>query len=221
MEKVVVNGAIYDYLRTLIILKSIYNSNGNEKYLTIGNFNRNIKYNFNGNVKNKKEVDSKYTYYFIDDVSLLEIKDSSECICNTIKTIKKDSVKIDKVKNISQYDEAINKSITLNNIVFETDKSDLLQSSCKELDKLVKYLMQNPSFKIEITGYTDNTGKEGDNIKLSEQRAKAVAGHLIKEGIDTKRITYKGYGSKKPLLPNDTEEHKRVNRRVEFKLIAN
>lgn len=113
----------------------------------------------------------------------------------------------------------VNKTLTLNNIVFETNKSDLLSSSFVELNKLSDYLIEHPQYAIEISGHTDNTGNEVDNLKLSKDRAKAVADYLINKGIDNKRLIYNGYGNKKSLVPNDTEEHKRVNRRVEFKII--
>jgi outer membrane protein OmpA-like peptidoglycan-associated protein len=197
-----------------IEVKSIYTANGNEKYLTIGNFNPYLVYNVISKKNNKKK--EKYTYYYIDDVSLLEIKDSSECACNEVKPIKKDSVKVEIVK--SYYDSGDVKAIMLNNLVFESNKIKLLPVSNAELDKLVNYLKTNPTKTIELFGYTDNTGKELDNIKLSEARVKSVADYLISKGIETKRITFKGYGSKNPIKPNDTELNKAKNRRVEFKI---
>lgn len=161
------------------------------------------------------------SYYYIDDVSLIEIKDSSKCICNIItEPLKKDSVKIEVTKSLNQYDDAINKTLTLNNIVFETNKSDLLTSSFVELNKLSDYLKEHPQYTIEISGHTDNTGNELDNLKLSKDRAKAVVDYLINKGIANKRLIYNGYGNKNPLVLNDTEEHKKINRRVEFKIIS-
>jgi len=194
---------------------ALYIAKNQEEYLTLGLFTNDYKFNEITNKKSKKKFDG--VYYYIDDVSLVEIKDSSECNCKEPLS-KKDSIKVDTVKSVSQYDEALTSSIVLKNINFETDKSELLQSSCKELDELVNYLKANPSFKIEINGYTDNTGKEQDNIKLSEQRAKAVVNYLIQNRIDKERTSYKGYGSEKSIAPNDTEENKAKNRRVECKI---
>ncbi len=158
------------------------------------------------------------SYYYLDDVSLIEIKDSNsnQCSCNIVNPIKKDSIKVEVVK--SYYDSAYVKAFVLNNLVFESNKSKLLPVSNAELDKLVNYLKTNPTKTIELFGYTDNTGKELDNIKLSEARVKSVADYLISKGIETKRITFKGYGSKNPIKPNDTELNKAKNRRVEFKI---
>lgn len=190
----------------------IFKAKGGEKYLTIG-YDK-----FSGILKpnNKSKSKEQKLFYYIDDVSLVEIKDSSECLCNEVKPIKKDSVRVEIVK--SYYDSADVKAFVLNNLVFESNKSKLMPASNAELDKLANYLKTNPTKTIELFGYTDNTGKELDNIKLSEARVKLVADYLIYKGVETKRITFKGYGSKKPIKPNDTELNKAKNRRVEFKI---
>ena len=77
-------------------------------------------------------------------------------------------------------------------------------------------LNNNPELKIEITGHTDNKGRDSYNLTLSEERAKAVHSYLLKNGIPGTRITYKGYGKSKPVRDNDTEEGRHYNRRVEF-----
>lgn len=59
-------------------------------------------------------------------------------------------------------------------------------------------------------------GEEQDNLKLSEERVKSISDYLIKNGIDAKRISYKGFGSNNPLVPNDTDINKAKNRKVEF-----
>jgi outer membrane protein OmpA-like peptidoglycan-associated protein len=106
--------------------------------------------------------------------------------------------------------------IILKNISFEVNKSILLPSSNKELNKLADNLIKNKNTVIEICGHTDNTGSEEKNKALSEARAKAVADYLISKGIDKTRTSYIGYGSTKPIAKNDTEEGRQLNRRVEF-----
>ncbi|MEI6854382.1 MAG: OmpA family protein, partial [Bacteroidota bacterium] len=73
---------------------------------------------------------------------------------------------------------------------------------------------------IEISGHTDNVGKENDNQLLSEARAKAVMDYFVRKGINPTRLTYKGYGSTQPIAPNTTDEGRAKNRRVEMKVIA-
>lgn len=109
--------------------------------------------------------------------------------------------------------------VRLNNIYFETGKSLLLEESFLELDVLVDLLQSNPTMEILISGHTDNKGNAKANLKLSEDRVKAVDMYLIEKGIDTKRLTYKGYGSSKPVADNRTEEGRAKNRRVEFTIL--
>jgi OmpA-OmpF porin, OOP family len=113
----------------------------------------------------------------------------------------------------------INKPIPLNNVNFETNKSDLLESSFAELKIVIDFLQKKPHIKIEISGHTDNTGNEEANIKLSANRARAVYDYLVVHGINSGRLTYKGYGSCIPKVNYDTPENRAINRRVEFKIV--
>jgi len=108
--------------------------------------------------------------------------------------------------------------IELNNVFFDIDKFDLKPESKSELTILADFLKKNPSISGELGGHTDNTGDSKKNKILSENRAKAVQEYLIKLGIPTTRLSYKGYGDTKPKVPNDTPEHRKENRRTEFKL---
>ena len=73
---------------------------------------------------------------------------------------------------------------------------------------------------IEISGHTDITGNETLNLKLSNDRAEAVAKFLASRGIDAKRLETRGYGSSQPVIANDTEEQRQNNRRVEMKILS-
>ncbi|MHC1707240.1 MAG: OmpA family protein [Bacteroidales bacterium] len=109
--------------------------------------------------------------------------------------------------------------VVLNNIFFETDKSELLPLSRVELDRLLILLNQNPKMRIEIRGHTDNVGSEEYNLKLSENRAKVVYDYLLLKGINSSRITFHGYGESMPVADNSTDEGKKLNRRTEFKVV--
>jgi len=115
----------------------------------------------------------------------------------------------------------LNKPLTLNNIYFETGKSNLLDSSFTELNTLFNILKSKPKMIIQISGYTDNVGKAQDNIVLSEARAKAVKKYLSDKGIDNNRLIVKGYGSSNPKTSNDTEAGRAKNRRVEIMVLKN
>ena len=123
--------------------------------------------------------------------------------------------------NVNLYLIPINngKTIVLNNIFFLQGKFDLLPASFPELDRLVKILKENPAIEIEIGGHTDNKGNNTLNVKLSRNRADAVKQYLVDQGIDKKRITTQGYGSKFPIANNKNELTRKKNRRVEFKIL--
>ena len=69
---------------------------------------------------------------------------------------------------------------------------------------------------IEIDGHTDNTGDAASNLTLSQQRAEAVRVYLIQQGADGNMLVAKGFGDTMPIAPNETEEGKFRNRRIEF-----
>ncbi|MCD6066492.1 MAG: hypothetical protein K0S33_1318 [Bacteroidetes bacterium] len=107
-------------------------------------------------------------------------------------------------------------SFVFKNVLFQTNETLLLAASYPELDSIAAYLKKNPQIDIEIEGHTDNSGNEKLNKKLSTGRAKAVSDYLYSKRIAKTRLSYKGYGSSKPLVPNETEEGRRQNRRVEL-----
>jgi outer membrane protein OmpA-like peptidoglycan-associated protein len=117
--------------------------------------------------------------------------------------------------------EPIRKDVkeVLNNIFFDSGKADLRPESFAELDKLQKLLKQNPSLKVEISGHTDNVGKDSDNQLLSEKRALSVLEYLVKNGANVLNIKSIGYGISKPIVPNDSEENRQINRRIEMKIL--
>lgn len=108
----------------------------------------------------------------------------------------------------------------LNNIFFDYDKYELKERSITELKKIVDFLMQSPTVKVEIGGHTDSDGTALYNKQLSQKRAQAVVSYLIGQGIEKSRLTGKGYGAEKPVKPNDSEENKQANRRIEFKIVS-
>ncbi len=114
---------------------------------------------------------------------------------------------------------AIGQIVRINNIFFDTGKSDLKSESFPELNRLVELLQKRPKLEIELGGHTDNVGSDEVNIKLSAQRAISVQNYLAGKGISTTRIKSAGYGKTKPEASNDTEEGRAINRRVEFTIL--
>jgi len=130
---------------------------------------------------------------------------------------------IDSIFTLNIALQAIEKgaAIVLNNIFFESGKSALQNESKSELDKLIALLSDNSNLKIEIDGHTDNVGQIKDNLLLSTKRAKAVVEYLLSKSINSQRLTYKGFGSTKPVADNSSETGRTLNRRTELYIISN
>jgi outer membrane protein OmpA-like peptidoglycan-associated protein len=109
--------------------------------------------------------------------------------------------------------------VVLNNIFFEVDKYDLAAKSKTELDKVARFLLDNPGIKVEIGGHTDDTGTVTHNQTLSLKRAQSVSDYLAHNGVPVNRVKQVGYGSSRPLKPNDSDANRQINRRIEFKIL--
>ncbi|KRW62054.1 hypothetical protein AO726_01120 [Pseudomonas sp. TTU2014-080ASC] len=105
--------------------------------------------------------------------------------------------------------------MTLGDVLFDTGHADLHIAANRAVLKLVQYLQLNPRRVVRIEGYTDNTGAEEDNLRLSKARAQAVADVMVELGIDSKRIEVQGYGESFPVAVNASEKGRAQNRRVE------
>ncbi len=105
--------------------------------------------------------------------------------------------------------------------MFALNQSALAEEAKGKLEKLVSVLKNYPDTKIEVQGYTDDTGTESYNKVLSEKRAVSVSDYLVKNGVDTARLITLGYGEMLPKYDNTTEEGRAKNRRVEFVITAN
>ncbi|WMP19445.1 OmpA family protein [Thiothrix lacustris] len=106
-------------------------------------------------------------------------------------------------------------------IMFESGDTRIHPTSYPLLEKLSETAMLCPSSRITIAGYTDNRGNAATNLKLSEQRARAIAGWLFQVGIDTSRLQTVGYGSSQPVADNSSEAGRAKNRRIEFVVQGN
>ncbi|MBS2011289.1 MAG: OmpA family protein [Deltaproteobacteria bacterium] len=101
-------------------------------------------------------------------------------------------------------------------IQFDFNKATIKPVSFPILDAVKDVLVANPKITLEVQGHTDNVGQVEYNKRLSQQRADAVRAYLVSHGIDAARLASKGYGMSQPLLPNNTEGNRALNRRVQF-----
>jgi outer membrane protein OmpA-like peptidoglycan-associated protein len=113
----------------------------------------------------------------------------------------------------------IDQVFEIEDLLFVQSKADILPESLPSLQKVLKLLLDFPGMVIEIGGHTDNIGGQQANLELSQKRAESVMGYLISQGIDDERIEAVGYGGSKPVAPNYDPEKRKLNRRVEIKIL--
>jgi outer membrane protein OmpA-like peptidoglycan-associated protein len=113
----------------------------------------------------------------------------------------------------------VGRNIVLNKIYFETGSAALNTNTSIDLKKLIQFLKDNTTTKLEIQGHTDNVGSLQSNMDLSQNRANNVVSYLVANGINTERLTTKGYGPNQPIVSNNDSNGKAQNRRVEIKII--
>ena len=106
--------------------------------------------------------------------------------------------------------------VQLVNIQFEFNSAALTENSKEGVDMLANFLESHPGITVELAGHTDNVGSDAYNLKLSQDRAEVVRQALIAKGVSDERLTAKGYGPTRPLYPNDSDEHRALNRRTEM-----
>ena len=106
--------------------------------------------------------------------------------------------------------------VILRGVIFETGKSALKPESFTVLDIVAQSLNANPDIRIEVAGYTDNTGSAAGNLRLSQARADAVRTYLASKGVTPDRMIAKGYGAASPIATNATSAGRQQNRRVEL-----
>lgn len=107
------------------------------------------------------------------------------------------------------------KNFVFENVYFDTDKADLKEASISSLNRLFNFLKQHPQVNIQVEGHTDSVGIPAYNLALSMRRAESVKEFLVALGIPSERMETLGKGDAEPLKPNDSEENRSFNRRIE------
>lgn len=112
--------------------------------------------------------------------------------------------------------------VTMNDkILFDVGKSELKPEAKTSLTKISDILKKYPKTEITVAGYTDNTGTASVNERVSQNRAEGVKFHLVDNGVQSSRITARGFGSENPVADNNTAEGRAKNRRVELHIVPN
>jgi outer membrane protein OmpA-like peptidoglycan-associated protein len=202
---------LMDQVEGWVKMGNIYKAKGGEKFITLGNFKKDVQTNVLHRTVVPGRSMGEYSYLYIDDVVVKPVKSKVECSCeNEIL----ESLVFDPPLQLSEYDE-----IRLDDILFDFDKSFLIDSAKKELDEVYSLLKRNRSMYLEVQGHTDNKGEDGYNIGLSKKRAASVVNYLTKKGIESTRLQVKYFGATKPVEPNESEKGRAKNRRVEFRVL--
>ncbi|HMP98612.1 MAG TPA: OmpA family protein [Cyclobacteriaceae bacterium] len=110
--------------------------------------------------------------------------------------------------------------LALRDITFESNSAQLSEVSFTELQRVVKLMLENPSLKVEISAHTDDVGADAYNLVLSNKRAQSVLNYLVDQNVPKERFTFRGYGKAQPKVPNNSEENRAINRRVELKILT-
>lgn len=113
----------------------------------------------------------------------------------------------------------IKEKMILKGVGFLHKSSKLSSESFKVLDDVIESLLEIPTAKIEVQGYTDNDGDDDANLLLSQKRAESVVVYMISKGIPVQNLTAIGFGEKNPIADNKTTEGKEKNRRVELRIL--
>jgi outer membrane protein OmpA-like peptidoglycan-associated protein len=112
--------------------------------------------------------------------------------------------------------QEVKRKFVLKGINFETGSARITAESYAVLNEVVQSLLAYPEVKVEIQGYTDATGSQATNMRLSQERAEAVLFYFIGKGIDAGRLRASGYGPANPIASNATREGRALNRRIEI-----
>jgi OOP family OmpA-OmpF porin len=123
--------------------------------------------------------------------------------------------------NNAETTHMVGKVMRLDNLIFQTASSTIEESSYKELNEVVVMLQNNPKMVIQLEGHTDWVGNADMNMKLSRERVDAVRNYLTSHGAPKTKIKTKAFGGTQPLSREDTEEARRLNRRVEVRILKN
>ena len=176
---------------------------GGEKYLTIGNFSdsQTTRTHYIANSQATEPMLARAAYFYIDEVKVIKVGGGAPPVLTGYPNLKTDETYV------------------LKNIQFKYNDFKLLEESYPELKKLLEVLRYHKTWKVVVSGHTDDIGSDTFNNELSLHRAGSVAEYLIDNGIDPARIKTMGFGKQMPLVKGTDETSRATNRRVELRFL--
>ncbi|RMG83958.1 MAG: OmpA family protein, partial [Bacteroidetes bacterium] len=201
----------------------IYQAEGGEQYITIGNFKKYEDTKFE-KVKRPRGFTSPQkpiAYFFIDNVSVISLDSisPSECVCE-----KQDLQRESKVvyhQDISVEEEKIkaSKKLELIKIFYDSKQTAPKEDQLSKIEEVAELLKANPSLKVEIQGHSDNIEKTKLAEDISLKRAESIQQKLMEKGVSPNQLIVKGYQDTMPANKSGTPEAMAQNRRVSFKVV--
>lgn len=196
----------------------VYTAEGGERFLTIGNFQANGE-TTNERMKSPKSFSGTTVisaYYYIDDISVVQIEEESECDC-LINQVTVETDIVYEVAPISTDGLTAEQIMQFTNVYFGSNKYELSDSDKEHLDIIVETLKANKG-QVMITGHTDEVEAE-KNAEVGAERVEAVKAYLISKGIDGNRIMTENKKNDLPADASGSDLGKAKNRRVSFTYI--
>lgn len=123
------------------------------------------------------------------------------------------------LKDFFMVPTGVGQILRLKSLIFEQSKTKITPDSYSELNQLVEIMKKNRSMVIQLEGHTDYKGRASLNMQLSQSRVEAVKDYLVSKGIKSKKIKLRAFGGSKPLSRDLDDEKRRVNRRVEVRIL--
>ena len=194
-------------------MSDIYTAKGGEEFITIGNFKQDKELRIIRRTNASVGQQGAWSYLYIDDVRVTPIKQRNECVCSVTEMA---AGAVDPPLELKEYT-----LVKLDNILFDFDMDNLTDSAIKQMKEVYQLLKKNPYFYLEVSGHTDIKGGDEYNMDLSRRRAEQVIQHLRDRGIDESRLRLSFHGFEVPVADNDTDEGRKQNRRVEFRVLKN
>ena len=213
----------YDYNSTNFLLSATSDNQTNSDIFFYGNNKAkiNLTFNLNANATDGILYLNEDSISFNSNVFSLSLDNANKHKFKFIVDnffIKDTVINISNSKDISINLDPIESGsrVVLKNLIFKQSSSDLVEESVSYLNNLLHLFKINSDIKITIEGHTDNRGDFKSNIKLSKERSETVRDYLVINGIKKNLIKVKGLGSTKPRYSNESEDSRKLNRRVEI-----
>ncbi|MFA0961852.1 OmpA family protein [Roseivirga sp. BDSF3-8] len=209
-------------VRIIKILGQVTDSENQQPLLAKVSYEK-IPYGSIVGISNTKQMQGDYAFFVPGNgaykvvVSAPGYKDEMAEIAFTDST-HSDSVY---VRHFELIPQGVGRVIRLEKLIFKVGDYQITEPSYQELDELAKTLLENPQMEIQLEGHTDYRGGHKANLKLSQKRVDAVRDYLVSKGVSKNRIKTKAFGGSQPLTRENTEEARRLNRRVEVRIIKN